>query len=146
MTDYIRTILAILFFAAIICGMFPKHGMEHYVSLATGLLVVLVIVSPLLKGNNNFIPDLESLQVEELEETTNVYVKETFEETLSGQIREMLLKTTGQTFYVGVHANCDEQGFVTGVSSVELAPYQPEYGTVVANYVGIAEEVVGAME
>lgn len=146
MTDYLKTVLAVLFCVALICGMFPKHGMEQYVGLATGLLMVFVILSPFVSGNTMLIPDFESLQFEELEESTSVYMKETFEETLAGQIREMLLQTTGQSFDAEVHANCDEQGSVTGVTSVNIAPYQPEYATIVANYVGIATEEVRTME
>lgn len=114
MTDYLKTVLAVLFCAALICGMFPKHGMEQYVGLATGLLVVFVILFPFVSGNTMLIPDFESLQFEELEESTNVYMKETFEEMLAGQIREMLLQTTGQSFDAEVYAICDGQGAVTG--------------------------------
>ena len=58
----------------------------------------------------------------------------------------MLMQMTHQSFEVGVHAICDEQGYVTGVSAIDIAPFRSEYATLVANYVGITAERVGAME
>lgn len=140
MGEYLKTVVAAVLAVSMISMLFPKGGFGQFANLLTGIIVLAVIFAPLLNLDKKLLPDIDTIDVEELELASNSYLMEEFEKELAEKTAAELKKKTKVDFSVAVRAS--DEGETVEIHEVELWPYSQEYVNIVSEYLGVGEDRV----
>lgn len=146
MTAYLKSVIAVVFCAALLCSILPKERAGKITNFAVGLVVVTVIILPLIRLSRGVSPSLSKLQVQSLQIGGTPYLMDEFEKTAASKMAQVLSVKTGKTFRVVVQGNTDLDGNITGIARAEITPYTTEYAQIVATELGIADSKVVEMQ
>ena len=146
MTAYFKSVIAVVFCAALLCSILPKERAGKITNFAVGLVVVTVIVLPLTRLSKGVSPSLSELDVQSLQIGGVSYLMDEFEKTVAGRMEQVLSTKTGKTFRVLIQGDTDTDGNITGISRAEITPYTTEYAHIVATELGIADSKVVEMQ
>ncbi len=146
MTAYLKSVIAVVFCASLLCSLFPKESVGKFASFAAGLVVMTVVLLPLIRLSKGLAVQFSDIPVEELSVRGEDYLEDEFEKTVASRLGELLKEKTGQTFRVSVRAETDKNGDVCGLDLVEIAPYRAEYALILATELNIAKHKVVELE
>ncbi len=146
MTDYFKSVIAVVFCAALLCSILPKERAGKITNFAVGMVVVTVIVLPLTRLSKGVPPSLSKLDVQSLQIGGVSYLMDEFEKTVAGKMAQVLQEKTGKTFRVVVQGATDSGGNITGIARAEIIPYTTEYAHIAATELGIADSKVVEMQ
>ncbi len=137
MHAYFKSVLALVFFVALLNGIFGKEGAGKYTRFAAGLMVITVILSPLFSLGEVFQDVRSDIKPEKLEEISAECITETFEEVLSDRTAEEIKRQTGERVNVTVQAALNNDGDVVGVKKAYISPYSTRCAALTAEILGI---------
>ena len=146
MTAYFKSVIAVVFCAALLCSILPKERAGKITNFAVGMVVVTVIVLPLTRLSRVVSPSLSKLDVQSLQIGGVSYLMDEFEKTVANKMAQVLWEKTGKPFRVVVQGNTDSDGNITGISRAEITPYTTEYAHIAATELGIADSKVVEMQ
>ncbi len=145
LNEYAVSIIVVSVLAILLENLLPAGNNKKYVNVMIGLLVMLVILTPLTRlphYNETFIlPELR-LDDTDLSLSPKPYVAESFEKKLALAISEDLHSRFGVATSCRVSCHINEEGQITGIRHIQLAPYTPEMGTYIAANYGFKEEII----
>lgn len=133
MGEYLKTIVSSVVAVSILSAILPKDGFFKYTNLLSGLIVMAIIISPVLKSNDDFLKT--DFDVERIEIETNTYLMEEYEKELSENIKNMLKEKTNINFKVLVFA--EKTNDTIEIKEIKISPYATSYSDAVAEYLGI---------
>lgn len=146
MTAYLKSVIAVVFCAALLCNILPKERAGKITNFAVGMVVVTVIVLPLTRLSKGVSPSLSKLDVQSLQIGGVSYLMDEFEKTVANKVTQVLWEKTGKTFRILIRGNTDSDGNITGVARAEITPYTTEYAQIAATELGIADSKVVEMQ
>lgn len=136
LSEYLKTVVAVVLVIGMISVFFSKDTISKYVEILSGIIVMAVLVFPLINLERHNI-DFEILDIETLELSTNSYIMDEFEKELSENIKRKLKNETDINFSVDVYAEKDED--IIEINKIEIAPFSKEYAVIISEYLGISE-------
>jgi len=146
MTAYLKSVIAVVFCAALLCSILPKERAGKITNFAVGLVVVTVILLPLTRLSRGISPSLSKLQVQSLQIGGTSYLMDEFEKTVASRTEQVLQEKTGKFFQVSVQSRTDTDGKICGIAQAEIMPYTTEYAHIAATELGIADSKVVEMK
>lgn len=145
MTAYLKSVIAVVFCAALLCGILPKERAGKITNFAVGIVVLLVIILPLTRLSKRMLPSLPKLKLQSLEIGGTPYLMDEFEKTAANDVARILQQKTGKNFRVFVESAWNTNGEFVGVMRAEITPYTAEYAQLTAQELGIAQSKVEEM-
>ncbi len=146
MIAYFKSVIAVVFCAALLCSILPKERAGKIVNFAVGMVVVTVIVLPLTRLSKGISPSFSKLDVQSLQIGGVSYLMDEFEKTVASKMTQVLQEKTGKPFRVLIRGDTDSDGNITGIARAEIMPYTTEYAHIAATELGIADSKVVEMQ
>ncbi|MBR5236407.1 MAG: stage III sporulation protein AF [Clostridia bacterium] len=144
--EYAISIIVVSLLAVLLENILPNNSSKKYISIMIGLLVMLVILTPLSclpHFSETFaFPALRLTDAELSTPTAYAFVSEGFEERLSYRISEDILSVYGTSVNCQVKCNLNEKGQITGIQRIKLSPYSEDLCRFIAEKYGFEEATI----
>ena len=138
MSEYLKTVIAVVMFVSLVGAILPKENAGKYVPFVSGLVITAVLLSPIFKIFKNDAFSLSEIRTENLNARGTNYIMEEFEKTLAQKIEDELSFNTEVTVYSETNKN----GEITGIEKVEISPFSEYTKKQVAELLDIDESKV----
>ncbi len=138
MSGYLRTVIAVVMFVSLMNGILPKENAGKYVSFVSGLIITVVLLSPIFSIFKDESFSLSGIETEILNTEGTNYLMGEFEKNLAQRIESEL---SGKT-KVTVYSETNENGEITGVEKVEISPYTEKIADEISNLLSIDKSKV----
>ena len=143
--DYTVSIMIVSLVAILLENLLPQDGNKKYCNVLIGLFVMLVILKPLTRlphyDETFAIPALR-ISDEDLSIAPGSYIADSFERKLSLAISEDLYTAFGKAHSCKVFCQVNDQGQITDIHLVQIAPYSEEARHYISEKYGIKEDVI----
>ena len=141
--EYAISIIVVSLLAVLLENILPNNSSKKYISIMIGLLVMLVILTPLTclpHFSETFtFPSLRLTDAELSTPASYAFVAEGFEERLSNRICEDIQNTYGTNVHCQVRCNLNENGQITSIQKITLSPYSEDLCQFIAEKYGFEE-------
>jgi len=134
MSQYLKTVVLAVMSVSALSVFFPEDSFGKYVNLLSGIIVMSVVLTPVLRADYDS-PLIELPQVDELDISSDEYVMDEFENQLSKRIENKLESEFDKDFFVTVRAQKDEE--TVAIKEVEIAPFGENYAHIISEYLGM---------
>lgn len=147
--EYAVSIITVSVLSVIFEIILPPKNYKKYISMVIGLVVMMVIISPIKGVFGDFeefvISDKNIFDAKVIKTNQNNLVVTEFKKRLTEEIQKSLKEE------IGVQCNCtleikvSENGEIEGISAIYLMPYTAELADFVSGKFGIERERIGKM-
>lgn len=148
--EYAISIIVVSVLAILFENLLPQTSHKKYINVVIGLVVMLVIVSPLTKLPHY--KEAFSLPFPKLDDSNfsqpdqkNLVAAE-FEKRLALKLGEEIHSKFGSSPEIRVTSEVGEDGTVTGVRGVQISPVNDEIKSFVGETLGIPQELITGEE
>ncbi len=145
-SEYAVSIIVVSVLAVLLENILPGGSSKKYINVMIGLLVMLVILSPLTRlphySETFAVPELRLDDKDLSAAAPQSYIADNFQRNLALAISEDIYSSYNTAVNCRVACTVNEDGQITGVRRVQLEPYSAEIGTYVAQKYGFEEACV----
>lgn len=138
MSGYLKTVIAVVMFVSLMNGILPKENAGKYVSFVSGIIITIVLLSPVFNIFKDESFSLSGIETEILNTEGMNYLMEEFEKNLAQRIESELHEKTKVTVY----SETDENGEITGIERVEISPYTENSANEISSLLNIDKSKV----
>lgn len=139
--EYATGIIVVSVLAILLENILPATSHKKYINVVIGLVVMLVIVSPVTKlfdvRSAFVLPELVIDDSDLSEKGGKSLVAEDFARRLSNKLSEEVNKRCGQTVNVTVFVDVNEKGEITGIRKITAFPMNDNIRTAIVDCSGI---------
>lgn len=143
--EYTVSIMVVSIVAILLENLLPQDNNKKYCNVMIGLFVMLVILTPLTRlphyDETFSIPALK-LDDSDLSPSSRSYVAESFEKNLALSISQDLHGVFDATFECRVFCDTNDEGQITDISRIQIAPFSQEISAYIAEKYGIKEAII----
>ncbi len=143
--DYTLSIMVVSIVAILLENLLPQDSNKKYCNVMIGLLVMLVILQPLTRlphYDETFSIPQARISEKDFSLAQGNHVTKSFEKKLALAISEDLHGVYGTVFQCRIFCQTNEDGQITDIAKVQVAPYREEIKTYIAEKYGIKEAVI----
>ena len=143
--EYAGGIIIIGVISILLENILPETADKKYIRVAIGLVVMLGVVSPLasfMQQKDVFVLPEIIIDDSDLSVNRNQYIHEDFKNRLSKTLSEHVYQTTGKSVAIQVSIGVNEQGEITGISSIQCTPYDADIIEEISRLSGVETEKI----
>ncbi len=143
--DYTLSIMVVSVVAILLENLLPQDNNRKYCNVMIGLLVMLVILKPLTQlphYDETFGIPLTRISQSDFSPSANHFVAQRFEKKLALTISEDLHQSFGESFSCRIHCAVNDEGQITHISRVQIAPFHADVARYISEKYGFKEAVI----
>lgn len=137
MSEYIKTIILTVLAVSVASCLLPKNSFGKFGNVIASIIVVTVLLMPVKSGVKI---SLKELDIKELSELENTYLKSRLEEDLEKRLCDELKEKTNREFSASVSVSIEGEEIF--VEKVAIFPYSKEYAAIASSYLGTEEDKI----
>ena len=147
--EYAISIVTVSILAVIFEIILPPKNYRKYISVIIGLVVMMVIISPL--GNffgsvNEFVMEIPEINAENSNENSNALVAEEFCRRLEKKIEETVLSELSTESECRIVLKLNEKSEIEEIAEVKINPMTEEIALLINEKFAIEREKIGGFD